>query len=271
MISKISKEIRTEIEPIAMLFSDTKPDKSIQIKSEKWVCAMNLIAMAAKGKTVVFDKKSCGCVGAGTGFGFGNQYKQFPGGEECSYYFFSVGNKEWEDGRNQIIEYNVHDQDDFSQGVGFLKTPLHAKEYIKNLPIKDIGDKYIIFKPLSQVELEHEEPSIITFFLNQDQLSVMVTMANYERYDSEGTIIPCCSGCQAIGIYAMDQLKEKNPKAVVGMVDPTARLFLKKHFKKDYLTFSVPYQLYNQMEHNVEGSLLEKAAWKKLSSMSSEN
>ncbi len=60
---------------------------------------MFLLAAAAKGKTAVFDRETFGCQGGGTGLGFGNQYKKFPGGEDCFSYFLSVGNSQWETGR----------------------------------------------------------------------------------------------------------------------------------------------------------------------------
>lgn len=267
MISKIKEAAKIKIDPIAMIFSNEKPKEAVQLKEGGWTCAMTAVASVTKGKTVVFDKNTCGCVGAGTGFGFGNQYNDFPGGRECCHYFFTIGNDKWEYGRKQMIEFGVHDKDDFVQGVGFLKTPEHAKHYIDNLPITTNDFKYMIFKPLSEVDENIEVPQIIVFLIDMDQLSGLVTLANYERVDSDGTIIPCCSACQSIGIYPIKELESPNPRAVVGLVDPTARVFLKKILKNDYLTFAVPYSLYKTMESNVAGSLFEKATWQKLMNM----
>ncbi len=39
-----------------------------------------LVAVAAKGRVVVFDRQTYGCWGGGVDLGFGECYKKFPGG-----------------------------------------------------------------------------------------------------------------------------------------------------------------------------------------------
>ncbi len=41
-----------------------------------------LVAVAAKGRVLVFDRQTCGCWGGGVDLGFGECYKKFPGGVE---------------------------------------------------------------------------------------------------------------------------------------------------------------------------------------------
>ena len=54
----------------------------MQFSEGRWGCVMWLLVHAARGKPAVADRKTFGCFGGGVGLGFGNQYKNFPGGEE---------------------------------------------------------------------------------------------------------------------------------------------------------------------------------------------
>jgi len=51
---------------------------------------------------------------------------------------------------------------------------------------------------------------------------------------------------------------------VVGLTDISARENLRKQFGKDLLSFAVPWQMYLEMEGNVEGSFLQRRTWKGL-------
>jgi len=98
MESIIAKAIHLSHHPVALLWSERKPEGAMQFQEKKWGCIMWLVASAARGKTAVCDVKTFGCFGGGVGMGFGNQYKNFPGGEEGFYHFLSSGNASREGG-----------------------------------------------------------------------------------------------------------------------------------------------------------------------------
>jgi len=87
MESKIAGAIALMHHPIALIWSDEKPEGAVQFKERRWGCIMWLAASAAKGKAAVCDRNTFGCFGGGVGMGFGDQYKNFPGGEECFCHF----------------------------------------------------------------------------------------------------------------------------------------------------------------------------------------
>ena len=99
MESAIAKAIQLKYQPVALLWSNEKPQGAMQFQEGKWGCVMWLAAHAAKGKTAVADIKTFGCFGGGVGLGFGNQYKNFPGGEEGFCHFLSDGNADREGGK----------------------------------------------------------------------------------------------------------------------------------------------------------------------------
>ena len=270
MKSKIAEALNLRYSPVAILWTDEKPEKAQQFKQGKWGCVMWMLASAAKGKTVVFSEDTYGCWGGGVGLGFGNQYLKFPGGIECFYYFLSTGNEQWERGKEtakQIENFVTKDfLEDFRKGEGYLKSPEMVKDFVENMPIMEIPSKYAVFKPLPQVDTDREQPQIIVFLAPPDQLSALVILANYGRQGTENVIIPYAAGCQTIGIFPYEEAKSDKPRAVVGLTDLSARENIRKQLGKDLLSFTVPWKMFLEMEANVEGSFFQRRTWKALCS-----
>ncbi|MGA1862183.1 DUF169 domain-containing protein [Deferribacter thermophilus] len=268
MKSKIAEAIKMDYNPVALIWSDEKPENAIQFQKGKWGCIMWLATSAAKGKTAVCDRETFGCWGGGVGVGFGNQYENFPGGEECFCRFLSSGNKNYAKGEavaNDMKPYIREEfYNDFLYGERYLKTPELVKDFIKDLPIIDIPAKYVVFKPLKDVDIENESPEIVIFFVNPDQLSALVILANYYRKGNENVIIPYAAGCQALGIYPYKEAKSENPRAVIGMTDISARLYTRNQLGENIMSFALPYRMFKEMEENVENSFLYRDTWKSL-------
>ncbi|MFH2076796.1 MAG: DUF169 domain-containing protein, partial [Pseudomonadota bacterium] len=89
MESRIAQAIETKHPPIALIWSDEKPEGAMQFQEGRWGCVMWLAASAVKGRPAVCDAKTFGCFGGGVGMGFGEQYKSFPGSEEGFCHFLS--------------------------------------------------------------------------------------------------------------------------------------------------------------------------------------
>jgi hypothetical protein len=117
------------------------------------------------------------------------------------------------------------------------------------------------------VDSAQEKPQTIIFFVNPDQLSALVVLANYGRGDNENVIIPYAAGCQTIGIYPYREAKSAKPRAVVGLTDLSARVYIRKQLNDPHLmTFAAPFALFEEMEQNVPGSFLERHTWQSLMS-----
>lgn len=269
MESKIARAIQLKYQPVALLWSDKKPADAMQFTEGKWGCVMWLAVHAAKGKTAVADKKTFGCFGGGVGLGFGNQYKNFPGGEESFCHFLSSGNA----GRQGGVEISAkiksfmtqESYDNFLHGERYVQTPELVEKFIGNLPMAEIPAKYVVFRPLSDINPALEKPQTIIFFVNPDQLSALTVLANYGRGDNENVIIPYAAGCQTIGIYPYRESRSDKPKAVVGLTDLSARVYVRKQLNDPHLmTFAAPFSLFEEMEHNVPGSFLERHTWQSL-------
>jgi uncharacterized protein (DUF169 family) len=254
MESKLAKVINLKYSPVAILWSDELPEGALQFKEGRWGCVIGMLRGAALGKTAVFDNKTFGCPGGGTGLGFGNQYTNFPGGIG---HFLSTGNKEF--AQTEFGQQVVRSMPTIEHGENYCKTPEIGYKLINSLPMREVPTKYVIFKPLEKVTA-HEEPKVIVFLANPDQLSALIVLANYDRETGLNVIAPFGAGCHNVGIFPYQEGESDNPRAVIGLFDISVR----KIVDKDILSFAVPYKMFRNMEDNITGSFLENELWLKI-------
>lgn len=266
--SVTAEAINLKYDPVAILLTDEKPDNAIQFKEGKFGCVMSLLAAAVRGRTAVGSRATVACPGGGTGLGFGNQYENLPGGVDTFCRFLSTGNEVYEPGMQmtEMMKPFLTEEiyDNFKYGERYLKTPELVKRFVDLLPITDVPTEYVVFKPLKDVDPEVEEPEVIVFLADIDQLAALVVLANYGRGNNESAIIPHAAGCQSIGIYPFREARSETPRAVVGLVDITARVQIRRSLKDDLMSFAVPLVMFHEMEANVTGSFLERNTWREL-------
>ncbi len=245
MESRLAKELKMRNQPVAIILTNEKPSGALQFKPGRWGCVMAMLRAATKGKTAVFDRETAGCGGGGVGMGFGNTFHTSGADDNTGgiEYFLSTGRG-----------------DGFREGEGYRKTPELACSFVSNLPIVDLPWTFRVFKPLEQVDPDREEPCLVTFCVSADQLCGLVVMANYDRPDLYSVTIPHCSGCQGVFLIPYDEAQKENPRAVVGMMDPSAR----PHIDPSQVTFTIPYKRFMEMEANVQGSFLTRSTWSKI-------
>jgi uncharacterized protein (DUF169 family) len=264
MESKLQKALNLKYPPIALLWSDEKPKNAMQFKEGKWGCVMFLYNNALKGNVSVADANTYGCWGGGVGLGFGNQYTKFPGGISGFCYFLSYGNKHNKKAQDVVKQLSAYSHssfvEDFVEGERYVKDPDLVNQFVLNLPMFEVPKKYVILKQLSQVE-DTEEPILVSFLVDANQLSALVILSNYDRSDFEGSIIPYAAGCQTLGIFTYKECFSNNPRCVVGFTDISARNYIKNAVSPNYLMFNMPLKRFLQLESFVEGSFLEKTTW----------
>lgn len=269
MTDALTDALGLKFEPVALILTNNKPEGARQFKPGKWGCVMFMLAAAAKGATAVFDRDTYGCPGGGVGLGFGYAYKGFAGGDECFKYFLSVGNDQWEQGRQtaeQVKPYlRAESYDNFVHGERYLKSPERVQQWIDCLPIRDVEYDFVVFKPLS--EINDEEPKAVIILADPDQISALTIMANYDRNCNDNVIAPYAAGCQNTVLYALNEADKDQPKAILGLQDISARVVIKRQLKADLMSFTAPWKMYRSMVGNAAGSFLERHSWKELRKM----
>jgi uncharacterized protein (DUF169 family) len=266
MESSIARALQLETEPVALLFSDEKPEGAGQFSEGSSSCVMFMFTAAARGKAAVFDRNTFGCPGGGAGLGFGNVYLGFPGGMPGFCRFLSTGNESDPTGKAigegmkaaGAPEGFVHE---FLHGERYKKSPELVETFVDALPLTDVPKKYVVMKPLSRVDREKDDPVSVSWLVNPDQLAALVILANYDRPGLENVAIPYAAACQVVGILSYREEQAEQPRCLVGLTDITARRYLKAQGAADKLTFTMPFRRFVEMEENVSGSFLEGRIW----------
>lgn len=268
MESAIAKGLGLANEPVALLVTDEEPGEAIRFAPGKQSCVMFLFAAAADGKTALLSREAYGCPGGGVGAGFGDCYRSFPGGHEGFSRFLSTGNEGSPQGEaiaegmrkgGAPAEFVGH----FLHGERYKKTPELVRDFVRELPMQDVPGKFVVFKPLSLVDPEREEPVTVSFLVDPDRLSALVILANYGRPGLENVAIPYVAACQTVGLLGYREAKSEAPRGLVGLVDISARKYLRGR-GRNLMTFTVPFRRLLEMEADVPGSFLEGDVWRTL-------
>lgn len=244
MSDRITDALGLQHTPLAILLTDSKPENAAQFKEGSWGCVASMLQAANKGKTVVFDRKTSGCPGGGTGLGFGNCYTGFPIDR-----LLSTGGKA-DLGNDRVF--------DMGEGERFFESPEVTARWVDALPYRDVPTEYIVCKPLDQVA-EGEDVSLVMMFVNPDQLSALVTLAGFRRGAIESTVSPWGAACQSV-MFAYAEAERDTPRGVIGFFDISQR----RKISPDLLSYTVPHAMYREMEASVDDSFLRTHIWEKL-------
>jgi len=151
--------------------------------------------------------------------------------------------------------------EEFLHGEGYMQSPELVKQFVDSMPITEIPNQYVVFKPLTDLEADSAAPQVVVFFVDPDQLSALVVLANYGRQGNENVIAPFAAGCQQIGIFPYREARAEQQRAVIGLTDISARKNTKNLFDRNILSFAIPWRMFLEMESQVEDSFLTKKTW----------
>lgn len=236
MQSEIAKRLRLKYSPVGVLFTNEKPQNALEFVEGRWACVTSMLTAAAKGRRAVFSCTTFGCNVGGMGLGF---KKQYPDGFE---FFLSTGKEGMPD------------------PLAFKKTPELAKNWMRSISSMEMNEKYVVFIPLAEIDAIKEEPKVVVFYANPDQLSALIVLANYGRPGNDNVVAPFASGCQTVCLLPCNEVARQYPRAVIGMTDISARPYI----DADLLSFSVPYAMFREMENNIPDSFLDTTGWSKI-------
>ena len=257
-------------EPVAILWSDTAPEKALRIKPGARTCIMPFFAaVLTRGKTAAFDRESYGCPGAKAGLGFGTGYPAAFGGAGIEFMsaFFCKGVES--SSRKEVYDAVVshipaNEKAKFIEGERLHRTTAKAKKWMmEELPITDIRERYVIFTPLNNVK-SGETPAAIVFAADPLHLVGLITLVAAVREGIDPVLVPPMAGCQQIGAYVYHEARQPHPRAVLGNTDLAARLNVGKAIPENIFTLAVPYSLFQAMEEEAENGVFDGPIWKDL-------
>ena len=270
MKSITAQKARLPFEPVAILWSDTKPEGALQIKPGARTCIMPFFAQVlTKGRTAVFDRESFGCPGAKAGLGFGTGYPDAFGGAGIDFMsaFFCKGAESSSNREAFCAVANripVRERAKFVEGERLHKSPAKAKKWMNaELPITDISERYVIFTPLCNVK-EGEKPVVIVFAADPLRLTGLITLVGAVRDGIDPILVPPMAACQQIGAYVYSEAQKEHPRAVLGNTDLAARANMGAALPENIFTLAVPFSLFREMEEEAENGVFDGPIWKDL-------
>lgn len=248
MDSQLVDALKMKLQPVAVMLTNEKPEDGLHFKEGniRGCVASLLVAASKKGRPAWFTRKNFGCPGGGTGLGFGDCYGGFPIDDLLS------------DGNKELAAQMGRDGSFMEEGERFYKNSGLARKWVDSLPITEVPTEYVVFKPW-ELLTEQDEPAMLVFFVNADQLSALVVMADFNRGTNRSVTAPFGAACQSI-LFGLDEAKKENPGSVIGFFDISKRSIL----DRETLTFTVPFKAFKEMEAGVDDSFLKMHVWEKL-------
>jgi hypothetical protein len=200
-----------------------------------WRCLVCDLARIRKGSALTFDGESLSCSGA-------------------KYY----------------LGYTMERRPEFRYFLSYGKPGVEGERYKRTPEIVDAMDSHGVhipaegkcytFKRWDQLN-EDDSPEVVIFFARPEALSGLFTLANYDQSDPNGGVIcPFGAGCGSIIYYPWLEQQKENPKAVLGMFDPSARPCV----MLDVLTMAIPMKKFSKMIGCMEESFLITPTWEKV-------
>jgi len=265
MQSAIVKNLQPEFEPVAVVWSDTIPDDALQYKKGKFGCILYLFAEASRrGKIAGGSRKSIMCTGGRAALGFGCDLNASD--EQLEFYaaFFSKGAKSAgnQDAYRVRMEAAPKSwQDMIRYGERRHCSAGMAMDWIKNgLPHYDIEYQYVLFKPLSLTSTEENVRAVI-FPASPDELAGLITLAGSVIPGTDPVQVPQGPACTSISAFAYDQAYRDEPRSVLGMLDTDGREIMRKRFRDNTLTLTLPIPLFKRMEQEADDCVFKTPAW----------
>ncbi len=146
------------------------------------------------------------------------------------------------------------------EGERYKKSPELVNKVMSAMPVFKAPSRYIVFKRWDKLQAS-DEPVIAIFLASPDVLSGLFTLSKYDRDDVNGVISPFGAGCATIVQYPYLERDAAKPRAVLGMLDVSARPCV----HANTLSFAVTVPRLQQMIANMEESFLVTSSWRKVS------
>jgi len=149
--------------------------------------------------------------------------------------------------------------DRLNQQEGFKESDELMCQWLGNQKPYLIEHGYVVIGPLREDHRDYLKT--VTFYVNPDQLSLLLLGAHYKDASEKGETVtaPFGSGCGLMAAVFGD-LEEDKARAVIGATD----IAMRQHLPPEILAFTVNLTMYRQLCELEENSFLDKSFWQRL-------
>jgi len=268
MESVIARNLQPEFAPVAVVWSNTIPDDTLQFKKDKFGCILYLFAEASRrGKVAGGNRETITCNGGRAALGLG---VDFDASDELLDRFAASFSKGLKSTKNRST-YQAQIEAAPKNWKALLEfgerrhcSAELAREWILDgLPRYDIPYEYVLFKPLRHTD-SGENIRAVIFPVNPVELSGLVTLAGSVMLGTDPVQVPQGADCNSITAFAYAQAESTDPRAVLGMLGIDGRELMRKRFRDDILTLTLPIPLFQRMEKEANDCVFQIPSWKRL-------
>ena len=268
MESVIVRNLKPEFTPVAVVWSNTIPENTFQFKKGKFGCILYLFAEASRrGKITGGDRETIACNGGRAALGLG---VDFDASKELLDRYAAVFSKGIKSANDQKAYRKRMDAAPkswrtlYEYGERRHCNAELAKAWILNgLPRYNVQYKYVLFKPLSRTDSDDNIRAVI-FPVNPVELSGLITLAGSVMSGTDPVQVPQGPDCSSIAAFAYAQVESSQPRAVLGMLGVDGRELMRKRFRDDILTLTLPIPLFRRMEEEANDCVFQIPSWKRL-------
>jgi hypothetical protein len=268
MESAIVRHLRPEFEPVAVVWSDAIPGDAVQFRRGRFGCILYLFAeVARRGKIAGGSRDSITCTGGRAAMGLGTE---FNASDELLDRYAATFSKGLRSARNQVAYRALMEAAPrkwralYEYGERRHCSADLAKEWILHgLPRYDIPYEYVLFKPLSRTA-PGENVRAVIFPVSPVELAGLVTLAGSVMPGTDPVQVPQGADCNSITAFAYAQGDLAAPRAVLGMLGIDGREVMRKRFRDNTLTLTLPTPLFQRMEGEADDCLFQTPSWKDL-------
>jgi hypothetical protein len=264
----IVQNLQPEFAPVAVVWSNTIPYDALQFKKGKFGCILYLFAEASlNGKVTGGNRESITCIGARAALGLG---VGLDASDDLLERYAAVLSKGLKSASNhkayraqmEAAPKSWHSLMEYGERRHY-NAELAKKWILKELPRYDIPYEYVIFKRLSCIA-PGENIRAVIFPVNPVELSGLVTLAGSVMHGTDSVRVPQGADCYSIAAFAYAEADSVAPRAVLGMLGVDGREVMRKRFRDDILTLTLPTPLFQQMEKEANDCIFQTPSWKAL-------
>jgi uncharacterized protein (DUF169 family) len=230
------RNFKTAELPLVFYYAEDEKQAETAKVPKEHRCIIGDLQRVRHGTSLKFDAETIGCGG-------GKRYLGFSESMRPEFEYF--------------LSYGIPGK---LEGERYKKSPEIVTRLMKSLPIFKAPSRFIVFKRWDKLQAT-DEPLVVIFLASPDTLSGLFTLANYDREDLNGAISPFGAGCSTIVQYPYMERKVAQPRAIIGMLDVSARPCV----HANAISFAVPMVRLEQMFANMEESFLITSSWRKVS------
>ncbi len=268
MESSIVQNLRPEFEPVAVVWSDTIADNAMRFKKGRFACVLHLFAAASRrGRIAGGNRESIACAGGRAALGLGVDLDATDELLDRYSAVFSKGIRSTE--YREAYENHMDSAPKAWRDMYEFGERRHcnrdlAKDWILNgLPRYDIPHEYVVFKPLSLTDPDENLRAVI-FPVSPVELAGLVTLAGSTIQGTDIVQAPQGPDCVGIAVFAYAQADCAEPRAVLGMLGVDGREIMRKRFRDDILTLTLPGPLFMRMEREASDCIFQTPSWRRL-------